>query len=304
MATNGRSAKRFVEAVLARSWQPKRQRRVVVLCYHSIHPSLPFASASPELFRQHLQWLNAHCDVVPLRSLPIRTGPARGARPIVAITFDDGYEDNYTYAFPLLKEARVPATVFLTTGLIAADPGVIQTFCDLYDVAPELVAGLSWPQIREMRQDGVEFGAHTHTHPNLSFVGAARAATEIRTSKDILEEHLQESVVTFAYPFGRLGIHFDARTVDVIAELGFERAVAVRYRGVRPTDSPLRIPRFAVTNDSVDILAAKVYGKLDVLGLWQEWAPLPVARLTAEDRSRLPEVRRRTLLQGATGPLE
>lgn len=304
MATNGRSAKRLVEAVLARSWQPRRQRRVVVLCYHSIHPSLPFASASPELFRQHLRWLEAHCDVVPLRSLPTHAGSAHGARPVVAITFDDGYEDNYTYAFPLLKEARMPATIFLTTGLIGADPGVIRTFCDLYDVAPELVAGLSWPQVHEMRQDGVEFGAHTHTHCNLSFVGPMRAATDIRTSKDILEERLQESVLTFAYPFGRWGIHFDARTVDVVADLGFERAVAVRYRGVRSADSPLRIPRFAVTNDSVDVLAAKVYGKLDVLGLWQEWAPLPIARLTAEDRSRLPEVRRRMQLQGAAGPLE
>lgn len=301
MAAITQTAKRTVEAILASSWQPKRQQRGVVLCYHSIHPSLPFASATPELFQQHLRWLSAHCEVVPLRALHTDTRPPSSrAKPVVAITFDDGYEDNYTHAFPLLREARMAATIFLTTGLIDADPGVIRTFCDLYEVAPEAVIGLSWPQIHEMRQGGMEFGAHTHTHPNLSFIRAARASTEIRRSKDILEDHLREPIVSFAYPFGRWGIHFDARTVDAVAELGFERAVAIQYRGVRPGDSPLRIPRFAVTNDTVDILAAKVYGKLDVLGLWQEWTPLAIARLTAEDRSRLPEVRAR--MQLAAGP--
>jgi peptidoglycan/xylan/chitin deacetylase (PgdA/CDA1 family) len=304
MTTSGEAAKRMVEAMLARSWQPRRRRRVVVLCYHSIHPSLPFASAAPELFRQHLRWLKAHCDVVPLRALLGSRRHSGGTRPIVAITFDDGYKDNYTYAFPLLKEAGAPATIFVTTGFIEADPGVVGTFCDLYGVAPELVGGLSWPQIREMRQGGVEFGAHTHTHPNLSFIGAARATTEIRTSKDILEAHLREPVATFAYPFGKPGIHFDAGTVDAVAKLGFECAVAIQYRGAGPSDSPFRIPRFAVTNDSVEILAAKVYGKLDVLGLWQQWAPRPIARMTANDPSRLPAVRRRMQPQGAAGPLD
>ena len=279
-------AKRKVEAMLAGSWQPRWQRRVVVLCYHSIHPSLPFASATPELFEQHLRWLSTHCEVVPLRALLTRDRPVTGAKPLVAITFDDGYEDNYTHAFPLLKEAALPATVFLTTGLITADPDVIRVFCDLYDVGPEAIVGLTWPQIHEMRRSGVEFGAHTHTHPNLCHVGAANALTEIRTSRDILEEHLQERVPTFAYPFGRWGIHLDASTVRVVAELGFECAVTIHYRGVHAGDRPFRIPRFAVTNDSVELLAAKVYGKLDVLGLWQQWAPLPIARLIATDPSR------------------
>jgi peptidoglycan/xylan/chitin deacetylase (PgdA/CDA1 family) len=266
---------------------------VVVLCYHSIHPDLPFASATPTLFREHLAWLSAHCDVVPLRAIPKLASAPTGERPTVAITFDDGYADNYDYAFPLLQEAGMVATIFLTTGLLAGDAGVVQTFCDLYGVQPADVKALSWVQIREMRQSGIEFGAHTVTHPNLAFIGATRASMEIDVSKRILEEHLLEQVTTFAYPFGKPGIHFDADTTDVVADLGFECAVSINYRGVGTRADPFSIPRFAVTNDPVDILAAKVYGKLDLLGMWQQWAPRPLARLTATDPSRIPAVRRR-----------
>jgi len=287
------TAKRAVERILARTWQPRPRRRVLVLCYHSIHPTLPFASATPEVFRQHLRWLRTHCEVVPLTALAARARSGGGERPLVAITFDDGYEDNYSYAFPLLREAGFSATIFLTTGLIARDTGVIQTFCDLYNVAPDAVAGLTWQQIREMQRGGLEFGAHTHTHPNLAYIGTERARFEIRASRQILEEQLQVPVTTFAYPFGKPALHFDAGTVRVVAGLGFECAVAIHYRGVRADDSPFSIPRFAVTNDSLDVLAAKIRGRLDVLGLWQEWAPLRLARLTAHDPSRLPQVRRR-----------
>ena len=293
MATNQRSAKRRVEALLARSWQPGRRGRVAVLCYHSIHPTLPFASATPRLFREHLRWLGEHCDVVSLSALTACARSRSDARPLVAITFDDGYEDNYTHAYPALVDAKFPATIFVTTGLIAAEPDVIRTFCDLYDVAPGDVTGLSWEQMREMQRRGVEFGAHTHTHPNLAYIGATRALAEIRTSKSMLEDRLERPVTSFAYPFGKPRFHFDARTVGVVAGLGFENAVAIHYRGVRPGDDKLRIPRFAVTNDPVDVLAAKIHGKLDVLGLWQELAPLSIARLVANDPSLQPDARRR-----------
>jgi peptidoglycan/xylan/chitin deacetylase (PgdA/CDA1 family) len=229
--------------------------------------------------------------VVPLEALAAGGPSASDGKPVVAITFDDGFTDNYTYAFPLLKEEGLPATFFVVTGLIEADPAVIRTLGELCEVEPEAITGLSWAQISEMRRGGMEIGAHTHTHQSLSYIGSARASADIRTSKQILEAHLHESVAAFAYPFGKPGLHYDVGTVELVAELGFRYAVTIHYRGVRAGDRPFRIPRFAVTNDSLEILAAKVHGKLDVLGLWQQWAPRPLARLISDDRSRVLENR-------------
>src|SRR5690348_14461190 len=96
---------------------PTRHRsRRVILCYHSVHSSKWFSSASPELFDTHLEWLKLNCDVVPLGKLV--EACAVGSRPTVAITFDDGYLDNFEYAFPLLAKHRLTATFFVTVGLL------------------------------------------------------------------------------------------------------------------------------------------------------------------------------------------
>jgi len=78
-------------------------RRRVILCYHSVHATTPFASVSPAVFADHLDWLTDNCDVVPL--VDIRDGAAQSQRPRVAITFDDGYLDNFVHAFPMLARA-------------------------------------------------------------------------------------------------------------------------------------------------------------------------------------------------------
>jgi peptidoglycan/xylan/chitin deacetylase (PgdA/CDA1 family) len=114
--------KRRLEALLAKAGRP-RSRRIVVLCYHSVHPSNGFASATPALFERHLAWLEEHCTLVPYASISDRIAGPRDDRPVVAVTFDDGYEDNHTYALPLLLGRGIPATAFITTGLlIQAEP--------------------------------------------------------------------------------------------------------------------------------------------------------------------------------------
>src|SRR4029453_17015259 len=112
--------KRRLEALLAKARRP-RSHRIAVLCYHSVHPSNGFASATPALFERHLAWLDEHCTLVPYGSIPDLIAAPRDDRPVVAVTFDDGYEDNHTYALPLLLERGIPATVFITPGLIDRD---------------------------------------------------------------------------------------------------------------------------------------------------------------------------------------
>jgi peptidoglycan/xylan/chitin deacetylase (PgdA/CDA1 family) len=279
-------AKRRFETILARSARARRAGRAVVLCYHSVHPSKRFASATPRLFERQIEWLQEYCDIVPYASIPTLTSPSNPGRPVVAITFDDGYEDNYTYALPTLLARQIPATVFVTTGLIDRDPRIVRRFSRLWGASDDDVRGLSWTQVSEMREAGLEIGAHTHSHPNLFKIEQHKVLEEIGSSKTKLEEHLKEPVSLFAYPFGKPRQHLSGRTIDLVASLGFESAATICYRGARPTDSRLSIPRFPVTKDSVQVLAAKVYGQLDVIGLWQERSPLWLSRLLSYDPSR------------------
>lgn len=279
--------KRRFEAILARSRPAQRTRRIVVLCYHSVHHSIGFASATPRLFEQEIEWLLENCDIVPYSTIPKLSASDNGGRPLVAITFDDGYEDNYTYVLPVLLAHDVLATVFVTTGLIDRDARVIRRFSRLWGTSDEEVRGLSWSQVSEMREAGWEIGAHTHSHPNLNRMEESLARQEIGRSKATIEDHLQEPVQLFAYPFGKPRQHFSGTTIDIVAGLGFESAAAINFRGVRSSDNPLSIPRFPVTNDSMQVFSGKIYGKLDLIGAWQEHAPLPLARLVSADPSRL-----------------
>jgi peptidoglycan/xylan/chitin deacetylase (PgdA/CDA1 family) len=279
-------AKRRFEAILAKSAHARSAERTVVLCYHSVHPSKSFASATPRLFERQIEWLQEHCDIVTYDSIPKLTAPSNGRKPVVAITFDDGYEDNYTYALPILLAHRIPATVFVTTGLIDRDPRIIRRFSRLWRASADDVRGLSWTQVSEMRKAGLEIGAHTHSHPNLFKIEEPRVLEEIGKSRAKLEDHLEQPVRLFAYPFGKPRQHLSGRTIDLVARLGFESAATICYRGARSSDGPLSIPRFPVTKDSVQVLSGKVYGQLDVIGLWQEGAPLWLSRLVSSDPSR------------------
>lgn len=255
--------------------------RVVGLCYHSIHPNGVFASATPQMFERHLFWLRENCDAIPFRAILDVASSNGRLRPAVAVTFDDGYADNYDFAFPLLRKYEVPATIFLTVGLIDGNPEVWARFRELRGTPDTDIRPLEWSQIRELRDEGVEMGAHTYSHPNLMTIGRAQATSELQVSKEILEERLGITVDLHAYPFGKARRHFDRTTLDLVRNAGYSHAATVLSRAVKPSDSPFEIPRFFTTGDSVADLAGKIRGEWDYLGVWQERAPLAVARIVS-----------------------
>jgi peptidoglycan/xylan/chitin deacetylase (PgdA/CDA1 family) len=93
---------------------------VIILAYHRINDEWKNyfnLNVPPDAFARHLSWLKSHYTVIPLSEL-LTSGMRRDDRPAVIITFDDGYKDNYTHAFPLLKQFNMPATIFLTVNPI------------------------------------------------------------------------------------------------------------------------------------------------------------------------------------------
>lgn len=254
--------------------------RAVVLCYHSIHPFLPFRSATPELFDEHLHWLRQHCEVVPFSGLSAARANAR-SRPAVSVTFDDGYADNHEYALPTLVRHGITATFFVTAGFLEKDAAVLARFRTLRGVSDEMIKPLSWSQIDEMRASGMEVGAHTYAHPNLARLDDRHLEIELTRSKRVLEDRTGISVGMMAYPFGRPKVHVDDRVVTAVRRSGYALAATTATRGLRPHDDPLMIPRFFATNDAVPVVREKVLGEWDLIGIVRERAPKVVARFVS-----------------------
>lgn len=262
---------------VGRKFTSNRCSRRVILCYHSVHPHAPFRSATPELFRDHLDWLAEHCAVLTARELAqSHTTGAPLTKPQVALTFDDGYRDNYEHALPLLRERGLRATFFLTAGFIERDPAV-RVRVEKLASPPE---PLSWPQAREMAAAGMEIAAHTYSHPNLAQLGPGELHNELTRTRRLMEDRLGRSVAGFAYPYGKRR-HYTPEVVAAVRAAGYQYACAVCFRGVLPHDSQWTLPRFFVARDTIEQLAAKVRGDWDLIGHIQDRIPRWLSRLVS-----------------------
>jgi peptidoglycan/xylan/chitin deacetylase (PgdA/CDA1 family) len=260
--------------------QASLSNRAVILCYHSVHSHRSFRSATPELFEMHLQWLKEHCDVVPLHELVSALScDTRQSRVQVAITFDDGYVDNYEHAFPLLMKHGLAATFFITAGLLERDRQVLDRFASLRQVNTQEVEPLGWEHVREMQRGGMEVGSHTYSHPNLASLEHRQFKRELKSAKEIMQDRLGQEVVGLAYPFGKLGRHFNETTVEQAQNAGYQYGAGICFRRVQAGDSCWALPRFLMTEDSLEVLSSKVSGAWDLLGQSQERTPIWLARL-------------------------
>jgi peptidoglycan/xylan/chitin deacetylase (PgdA/CDA1 family) len=251
-------------AGLPRSWKGA-SGRVVVLGYHSIHPTYGFASATPTQFDEQIRWLKDHCQIIRLDEIFARShDPGRApSAPTVAITFDDGYEDNYVHALPILVRHEVPASFFVTTGFVDRDPRAMDQMRRLRRMD---VAGVSWEQVSGIREAGMQVGSHTVTHPNLAELDDPAVRTELTDSKRALEDHLGEEVTTLAYPFGVPRRHVTGSTIRAADGAGYGLALTMIQRDVRASDDVLNIPRIAIKNNTLHMLRAKIAGSLDIIG--------------------------------------
>lgn len=119
----------------------------------------------------------------------------------VLLTFDDGYENNYSKAYPLLLKEKIPAVIFLSAGEIGVKEDM-----------------LTWEQVEDMRKSGlVEFSSHGFSHKRLRRCSDEEIRFELQESKRILEERLNGEVKSFCYPYGA----FDKRVRKWVYETGY-----------------------------------------------------------------------------------
>ncbi len=203
-------------------WRPPRPWDLPrILMYHSVEPGKASGmNVPPDRFGRQLRYLQEG----GFRGLTLSELAASEDRfKTVAITFDDGFRNNFVHAWPLLQRHGFRATIFLSPGI-------------------QGIETLSGAQIREMADSGeIEFGAHTLHHVNLTRVDAEQARREITESIAWVERASGRPCRCFAYPYGRYG----PEHVEMLREAGIHLAVTVK-KAIRPLDKLLEIPRLGV----------------------------------------------------------
>jgi peptidoglycan/xylan/chitin deacetylase (PgdA/CDA1 family) len=261
--------------------------RTVVLCYHSINTHPSDLSIDPAIFRSQLVMLKSmgfrFLNFGDLVYRLLRWGSPRGN--VACITLDDGYEDSLTVAAPILAELGIPATVFVTTGLMARQRDVLDSFHQLTNYQSTY---LSASQVAQLDRAGLEIGAHSHSHSNLARLTFDQTWQEVGQSKKMLEDAIGKRVSCFAYPFGKMGLHYTPMTVRVVRESGYSGAGAVAFRGVNARQAVriYQVPRFFITrNDTPVTFSQKIKGHFDWLGAIQEGTPTWLrALISPEDK--------------------
>ena len=146
-------------------------------------------------------------------------------KPVI-ISSDDGYSNDYTYAFPILKKYGFKMTVFLPTGLIGSSntDRHINDFDHGKPGIPERPM-LIWPEVVEMSNYGIEFQSHTVNHARIADLSAGQDYYELAQSKADIESHLGKPCVFVAWPFDS----YSNLAVSMLSDIGYRGAV--RYKG-------------------------------------------------------------------------
>jgi len=259
----------FVGWLLYRCWWYGYATWVPVLCYH--HVAEPEGDdpgglfVSPQLFNDQLGLLRkGGYSPVSLDQLydHVTSGLELPEKP-VAVTFDDGYLDNWTYAFPLLCHFEVPAAIFVITSRVeSGEPR--PTLDDVQqgtltresldqahrEAGENSGAFLNWGELSKMRATGlVSVAGHSHTHIDLGQAERQAILDELRTSRAVLQENVGGECTDLAWPFG-----FHSRSAErTVRVAGYRSAYRVSTRlfggrGNRVGANPLALRRLAVTS--------------------------------------------------------
>ena len=286
-----------------------------ILAYHRVwdEPPNTFAfdeeliSAKSEDFQRQMAWVKSNFEVLSFADLHTCAQENRSwPRRALIVTFDDGYSDNYTHAFPILKELNLPATIFVSTSYLSA-PRLfwwdLIAYCvkqtnhleaHLLDVSPNVLSlktpkerrmainkilmwvksvpddmknafldsmpsalevtlptdilsatQLNWNQVREMAENGIEFGGHSLTHPILSNIDAAQLNHEIAGCKKEIEAQTGRDVLVFSFPNGQSNptVH------DAVQKAGYAFSTAYFAGVAHPSLGTYGLPRIAVETD-------------------------------------------------------
>ena len=227
------------------------------LTYHKITDEFEWGitRVKPKSFEQQVKYLKdegfssldleelleVSAGIVPPKTGQFPNERKEGNNKRIAITFDDGYESVYQNAFPVLKRYGFKAITFIITGYTGKENSWEAGFGRKF-------RHLSWEQILEMKESGFQFGSHTVNHPDLTRLNRKSLEYELKKSKEIIEDRLNQEIKFLSYPFGRHNqlVRTEVKNAGYKASFTLtseisENPFAVGRKGVYLFDTPLSI---------------------------------------------------------------
>jgi peptidoglycan/xylan/chitin deacetylase (PgdA/CDA1 family) len=227
----------------------QNKQYIPILMYHSIsqsaNPKFKQYTVAPALFAAQMDFLQQHA-YTPLNATQLinaLTGTSALPKRPVVITFDDGFADFYHNALPVLIRCKFTATLHITTGFVDKTSRWMQREGETERPM------LSWNQIVEISNNGIECGAHSHSHPKLDTLPRPMVRDEIVRSKELIEDHVGQKVSSFAYPFG----YHTPAVRQLVQEIGFSSACTMNLTTSSHTTEHFALERLMVTpSTSID----------------------------------------------------
>lgn len=237
--------------------------KIPILMYHGIraenatngHPYFETCTA-PRVFAAQMRFLrNRGYRAVDLNEAASLLAAKQDVSKTVVITFDDGFVDFYSSAFPVLLECGFTATIFVVPGFLNSE-----------STAPRDNTYLSWNEVREAHEYGMHIGSHTMHHVYLPELPWNQIRNELVESRDAIEDALQSKVSSFAYPyaFPEHDREYSQRIRECLTETGYSHAVTTILGSARQESDLLLLPRIPVnTHDDLELFEAKLTGAYD-----------------------------------------
>ena len=230
----------FILISLRYNWWriPQSNKKVRVLMYHSISEHVGKEKhnkwrVKPKDFEKQMNWFYKNnwksftiSELVKLDEIPKKS---------FVVTFDDGFEDNFLNAFPILKKYNFKATIYLvpnqkTNHWEEKNTSVLSNL-------------LNNEQILQMQNSGlIEFGSHTLSHVNLSTINDEQLLNELKKSKEEVEKITNQECEAFAYPYGK----FDDNIVNSVKRVGYKNATVVKRGLFEQNDDVFTIKRVGI----------------------------------------------------------
>ena len=201
--------------------------KVLILNYHKIDDTFIALAVRPEDFDAQMKYLSEHGyhTITPDELYDSLAGNAELPENPVLITFDDGYEDNYKNAYPILKKYGFKGTIF-----------VVSSFLGVY---PNYITG---DQAREMDADNISIQSHTVDHKSMTDLSDDELRAELVDSKKKIEKELGHEINYMAYPTGTYNLHI----ANLVKEAGYKAAFTIKYGNVDKASNIYALERVPV----------------------------------------------------------